>query len=409
MADGDLLTLLLKIEGGTASAAEIHQVESALKNVSAESDNLKVRFQEGFQHVALRGFIADAARSAGIGTELRPILSLVNLGVNELETSFGVLGSSMGLVLTGLTALAGIALVAYNHFHKHAEAVDEVTQKNNEAIKTNEELIASINKYANAIGGLPPELKSVAESTDKLSYAERQLFAIELSQKLIDLQEQADKAGAKFQNLASAYAFAGADLNKFGIETNGTKELTLKQSEALSKLNVEFLKLTAQIDQAKEAQERFQKTGDVQPLKDSTDEKLKQKEKEYQALEAEAKRAMEENNRANEDEFEREKKRSEELLAIRKKHLQEYESEVKKVTSAVAGEFGRATAKMIVEGKSLSDTLSGLGTQVAETIIADLVKIAAQAAITEAALMLFGGPAAGAAGGPVQALGHVLE
>ncbi len=90
MADENLYSLLIRAEGGDAAAAEIIKSKYALRDVGQESEALKGRFQEGFQHLALKGFITDAGRSIGLGNELRPIIGMLNVGVSQLAETMGL-------------------------------------------------------------------------------------------------------------------------------------------------------------------------------------------------------------------------------------------------------------------------------------------------------------------------------
>lgn len=172
MADGDLLSLLLKVEGGTASAAEILKVEKAIQSVDDQSkkadEGLQDRFQHGFQHIALKGFISDAARSIGLGGELRPIIGLLNTGFSALEHSIGGTAAAFIPYAAGLAAITALGFVAYEHFKKHAESLDELSKKQLETTRTTDELKDSLSKYRDKMGELPPILQRLYDATGKL-------------------------------------------------------------------------------------------------------------------------------------------------------------------------------------------------------------------------------------------------
>ena len=77
--EDSLLSLYLKVEGGAASAAEIDDLKGRLgeldKEVDATQADISGKFSQKFEHIALRGFLADGARAVGLGGELRPVLS----------------------------------------------------------------------------------------------------------------------------------------------------------------------------------------------------------------------------------------------------------------------------------------------------------------------------------------------
>lgn len=173
MADTNLLTLLLKVQGGEASAAEIRQVQGALKQVEQEGGHLKERFQEGFQHIALKGFLNDAARSIGVGGEAGKAINLMNHGLTELGAAAGLTAGPMGLVVTGLAAVASLGFAAYQHFRKHSEGLEEVAKKQETALATTSALKTALTEYGEEAGKLPAKLRALATSIGELDEAQR--------------------------------------------------------------------------------------------------------------------------------------------------------------------------------------------------------------------------------------------
>lgn len=186
----NLLELLIKIEGGTASAQEIAQVQQALRGVGHEHSAIKERFQEGFQHVALKSFISDGASAIGIGGEIRPVIGLLNVGITELGESMGIAAGPIGLTIAGLAALGGLGALVYEHTKKEAEATGELSAKQSEAVKSTDELRDALKEELEEVGKLPAGLNSLLQATKDLDAAQREQLDHIKGQQLASLQSQ---------------------------------------------------------------------------------------------------------------------------------------------------------------------------------------------------------------------------
>ena len=175
MPDENLYSLLIRVEGGDAAAAEIIKSKYALKSVEDESDAIKGKFNEGFQHVALKGFIADAARSIGLGTELRPVISMLSMGLSELGTT------GLNPLLLGFAALAGLSVVVYNHFKSHTEELGKTLA----GYKDN---VAAVNDYVAAGGRLSASLQAVRAQEEAAAKALTEKMAKTTAARLADEQ-----------------------------------------------------------------------------------------------------------------------------------------------------------------------------------------------------------------------------
>lgn len=240
MADGDLLSLLLKVEGGEASAAEIGQVKAALRSVEVQNDALKSRFQEGFQHIALRGFIAQSARAAGVGGELRPILHLIQTGLTGISEAAGLAGSTTLLLGTAFTALAAIGFVVYEHFKKHSESLEQLAQKQTTALETTDSLRIALNEYAAEVDGLPAKLNTLKDAVDRLSSSQVEAARHTEMDQLSKVRAEIDSRKEKIYTLEQENISLQATIaysERHGLATAGLTAHILKNKDAIEKLD----------------------------------------------------------------------------------------------------------------------------------------------------------------------------
>lgn len=448
MADTGLLSLMLKVDGGEASAAEITQVTSAIKGVEGESSKLRDRFQEGFQHVALRGFIADAARGIGIGSEMRPVISMLNLATTQLSESFGVLGTSMALATAGLTAIAALGYVVYEHFQKHGEELGKT-------FKGYMDNVVAIDEYVAAGGRLSAALR--AEAQDERDAAAEVL-------KKITIQNEASLAVAQETlTLAlntEAYAKRSAARNNdtVGLELTAaaTKRAQVKVDELTATLEAnghgfatwqEYVKdgtkELKELDKAAEESQKWMDSWADNMAKDS-DKIIAAEEKEkaarlkyYQEVETGVTKLKEVTSILRDQELqatsESEAKKKAVIDQYRDQHLNSIKIEYDRLITAAHGNAGEIVkieaaknaavsqlnntvaakqkqnyseiqvvagqaydtiangisntmARSIVESKNAHDAIIAMQRQVEEQIIASLIRIAIQATITKEAV-----------------------
>ncbi len=239
MADGDLLSLLLKVEGGEASAVEIEKVRSALKGVEHENDALKERFQEGFQHIALKGFLTDAGRSIGLGGELRPIVHLLNVGITQLGASMGLAGGTTALLGAGFLALSAAGYVVFEHFKKHNENLEELIKKQAEARDTTDSLKESLSHYKDTVIELPPHLKKLQQAVTDLDEVQTKNIRETEQKKLAVDRETYASNQRKIESLEDLVAGNQKIINSEGNQINvinNAKEIVAEKTEKIKAL-----------------------------------------------------------------------------------------------------------------------------------------------------------------------------
>lgn len=388
MADENLYSLLIRVEGGDLAAAEIIKSKYALKAVGQESAALKERFQEGFQHLALRGFIADAAHSIGLGTELRPVISLLNLGVTQLGESLGFLGTNLALATAGLTAIAGIAVVVYNHFKKHSESIDELVQKQTESFKTTKELNDKLKDYAETLGFLPRNLDELSEATKRLDEIQRGNLSGTVGQQIAAAQKiiATDK-----ELIASKQELMRQETARVSGESGFIRDKDISDA---NKLSTEIRKLTTDIAAQNEtiAKGKQDIEARAQGFKDEEDriDSIQKKEKEFADFQKKI------NDDAILAEFEG---YSEYIKGLNKRLDAERDYQNKRIEIQERGDemilrsqlasadkaaavVSNSVSRMIFEHEKLSQALQDISKQMAEAVIANLAKMAAEAITT---------------------------
>lgn len=269
MADENLYSLLIRVEGGDVAAAEIIKSKYALKAVGAESDALQGKFQEGFQHLALKGFIADAARSVGLGMELRPILSMLNVGITELGESLGIASGGMTLMLTGLAAVAALAVVVHNHFAKHVEDLAAVLKGYQDDAKAIDDYVAAGGRLSTTLATLRKDLESNSQATLQSIMAKNQATladdqqALRMAQNTLEFTKrhaaQEDLTGLiKVQQKAIEDHQKAVDKDNALLEANAHGFATVAEyakggTEAIAKNSEELDKNIKKLDQASQA------------------------------------------------------------------------------------------------------------------------------------------------------------
>ena len=140
--EDSILALYLKVENGDASAAEIESLKTQLGSLDQEVNemqgNLQQKFSQKFEHIALRGFLADGALSIGLGGELRPVLAAVQMGLVGVS-------EAMGPWLLGLAALSGLLYTVIEHSKKHSDQLEEDLKRYKDAGKSIDDYVAWVN------------------------------------------------------------------------------------------------------------------------------------------------------------------------------------------------------------------------------------------------------------------------
>ena len=445
MADDSILALFLKVQGGEASAAEVELLTGKLgeldKEVNEGQANLQGKFSQKFEHIALRGFLADGARSIGIGGELRPVLSAVQMGLVGVS-------EAMGPWLLGLVAVSALLFKVIEHSKKHSEGLDEALQKYKETT-------AAIDEYVSAGGRLTEALTAVADQEKKATAEVVKSITANNQAKLVEDQHTLTvnknteaylkrsaarnndtlglvEAAKNTQNASNAIANDTADLEANAKGYANHADMVKGETETLKKHTEEVKKAAAESDKlAKQKKaEQDQELKAFDQLNAAGRQEL-DKQHQYANEEKElttdtaAKKIAEITAWADKEKATSEKHYQDMLTALSKYevntdqltaahaatrvqidklaqdkinfalsqmpgHAQYYYKEMEDVArnsaKSIEAGFGQAFAKTLVEGASLSSGLKQMSKDIAEQIIADLIKVQIEALITKSIL-----------------------
>ncbi len=457
-----VLVLTTDNNGFRMGIDDAHMAANAMQHRLDEMQNhIKDRFAEKFEHIGVHLFGRDMLQAVGITEGARPIIGGMQMAVGELAETFGVAAGPVGVLVMGLGALAAVGWKVHESHEKHLEDLDKLVKKEDDALKSTDDLKRGIEEYNTAMKGATPELNNLYDATVKLDAAERHRSshlhgeAMSAAQELIrSLQEQKVKldeaiekqvemtiaqggavdkehalatlrraASAQYDDIAfklteqrkkyeehkaTVDALAGGAQNLTDKFKEG-EDAAKKHAEAVKQAGEEYKKtegilthlglLTKEVEQDGAAA-----TTSAYDKKRAEIEKYRiVKQAEINRLHAEAL----EHATTNTQILAANRQFSDATIALSKTVTQktrENFDEVKKVgvdaANTMAAGFGDAFAKSIVEGKNFEDSMKKLSTQIAEQIISDLIRVAIQAQITKAAVggIFSGGGGAAVAG-----------
>lgn len=257
MADAGLLSLLLKIEGGDASAAEVAKVRQALQGVEEENNKLDGKFQKQFTHVGLKAFLKDATHAMGIGGALKPMVSSLSAGFESLADKVGIAGTKAGLIAAALIMVAGLMYKVSQHADEVAKKHEELAKKQEEALKTTRELGEAFKAYREEVGPLPAHLERLAAANERLEKVQRLIVQQNQGKELAgiaakriankgeqqdteDLIKQLERNMAQHDRRSNQYKSELNLLNAYKDKLNELKgtEAALSQSEEKGKADI---------------------------------------------------------------------------------------------------------------------------------------------------------------------------
>lgn len=181
------ITIRVNKETGAIELVK-NEVKDLDEKVDKAHGSIKEKFSQKFEHIALRSFISDGIQTVGLTREMGPLMSVMQMGI------IGVAGA-INIWAVALAAVAGIIYTVYNHLKKHNEELADTAKKQQDAIKTTEDLVESLDKYKQVTGKLPENLNQLREATIRLKAAQTTLS--EEGEK--ELLEAANKRLGKMQ------------------------------------------------------------------------------------------------------------------------------------------------------------------------------------------------------------------
>lgn len=238
--------LLVTVDAQTGQfVAEMANAEQAMGRLGAAQGDLKARFQEQFQHIALKEFGADLLRTEGLAGEARLIFTALNLGLTSAAASFGALGTPIALAVVALAAVAGAIYKVIEAREAHAKELDtEIDQLKKVEAETGSYTVL-VERYRDTFGTLTPELIKASAAEKDLAASERVLLELKLEEKLEDLNRQLVAQPGFF---ATAAASAKGLYNSLkDIATGDVDGAVMRQNQAMAASVLAHSKLQAEI------------------------------------------------------------------------------------------------------------------------------------------------------------------
>ena len=400
--DDSLLSLYLKVEGGEASAAEVESLKTQLelldKEVDASQSNLESQFSKKFEHIALQGFLRDGAKSVGLSGELRQ-------GVSLLTTAFNSMGLAIEPEVLGLVALGAILFEVYNHTKEHTSALKDETQANNDASEAVKTLNDKFNEYESIVGKLPKILADSKKAqndfnntvTDPKRIADAESAINEIYKKIaadraqINSNDALSKSAKDYTETVGGYSVVMTAAHQQEEYARQTAQLTL-----------DLIKQKKALDDATQALNAH-----AQGVKDECavlDKGVKEVNDQAAAYDALSKRIKEDTDKDFHEMDRKEKKQAEIDAEAKKKHDHYWDEVVgadragwdevaqmgKKALLDLENTTSKTLAKCLVEHKNFADATKYIWRDLAEQIIADLIKMEEQALIIKPLFIAFG-------------------
>ena len=404
--------ILIQTTGGDDSAAEINKATSALQNVTAASSGMEGQFQHRFQHIGLMLFAGDALRASGLGMETRQVIGGLNTALIAGESAFGAAAGPALLFLAVLTAIAGIAIKVIQHHKDEADALAKLADQQTKAYEGYEKEADTIKEIQANSSGLSGTMlawlnadKAVADhlKSDLLvtlgqeqAALEKQRAAIQRSADIhAQLVKAVDSLKAAFDKLISPVTSL---VSHFQALASAMTSLipTMTQHVVLNdKQKLQYEELTAAIAKNRAQQEMLANEGttDAQKVADAT-------KKEHEEIEKSWEKMAETISKGEKTQADMIMKLHKEIADDQKKQLEEQAQTAKAVSDRIGSTVGDAFGRMLVKGESFTDAMKQAFQQMAEQIIANIVKMIIEWEL----LTALGFPVGGTAGG----LGSIL-
>lgn len=366
--------------GLSALAAVIYKVvESQKAQTAATAAAIEENAQSISSHMALLDQIG--AYKLAVGT-LTPELEKLRKETEELTAA----------ELKNNVQKAGLALKTVQDSIKAneeaAKSVSELKKQNEDLIKSENNDLALKAAYAETVFNLTEKLKKLGEEhialKKALTDAEGASIAAKngygsLAQMLSETTSSMTKQTETVRILANAEEELKAKTKDLFVETSSSTSEMMRKVVAEEETGLTKTKeLNAQL--VEDTRSEYQKKAAV--IDDFLLKERESTKRHYDQLEQDVKKAGL-NITAFEQQRAAQNAAIDDLVAQkRKQNLDVWSAEAKKASDSVASGFASACASSIVEGKNLEDELKNAFKSIAEQVIADLIRIEIQAAIT---------------------------
>jgi hypothetical protein len=394
--------------GAGEARAGLDSLSAGMAEIGQQHNDLAEKFSHRFEHIGLKLFAGELLQVSGLGGEARMIISTLMLTINSAGAAFGSAVGPIMLVVSAFAAVAGIIQKVSQHHKDLSEQLEKTNKATHDQLEKTNATLASIEAYRNVVGNIPPELDrwEAAERALQRAQVERQIAGDQVqlaSLKSLVTQEEIHKGQLKNQiadqeDLMKSLKSMGADqavliaqaaqLKKleeaYKAGAMGAVEHKAKVAELVAEIALlgskgtdDLKKLTEGIKQSEEEANKetkeFQKMAEehvkaIQKQADAETERYHQWAKNREEM-------LKKTHDTNTSQIEMEENLRNRQLAIDVKYYDDVHKAGMQVISSIGNAFGQSVAKMIVEGKSFTDSFQAAVKQMAEQVIADIIRI----------------------------------
>lgn len=409
--------IVLTTTGGDESAAEISKATMAVNSLTSASSGMQARFQERFQHIGLMLFAGDALRASGLGMETRAVIMAMNTALTAATAGAGLASGGFLLLVTALVAVAGIAAKVIEHHKNEADALNKLIETQDKAYEGYEKEIDALNSISEHSDGLSDALEKWKAADEKVADDIKNNLLKSMDQEITVLEQQRDsvqknadlhaafvnvldQAKAAVERLLEPFLKTISAIQTWSKELSALIPITLKHVELNDKQKQQIDEITAAIEKRRGQEELLANEGTTdatkvaQATKEAYDAEEKAWEQMSETISKGEKAQYDLITKLNKDITEDQKKQLEKQTAEHQKEMNKRAQIAKQFTDQMAGDFGKAVAVMVVEGKSFTQEMSKAFTNMAEQIIEMIVKMIAEWMVFEALTGLGGGAAA---------------
>lgn len=406
--------IVLKTTGGSDSAAEIKQATNAVQNLTSASGDLQGRFQERFQHVGLMLFAGDALRASGLGRETRMVIGTLNLALQEGAAAAGISSGGILLLVTALGALAAIAVKVATHHKGMIDDLEKTTQATDKEAESIDQVLQKFADYTRVGGTLTQAQKDYADALHRVSEELQNNQIVALEKMIKALEENRQKIISHAETVATWHSL----LSKIKPVWDATvaaleKALFVDKLKAAAQATEEWLnRLLGASRATKVAGEDL---SHMNAALDQNDLKLRKAIADLEAVRSgnvNVAHAIDDGTKAITEqgkEWDETNKKAVEYWKNWAKQGQEMDKQTREIfkhmADQIGSDVGNAFGKMIVEGKSFTETMKQAFKNMAEQIISDIIRMEVEWMILKAIGFSAGGGIGAFMGGGMHATG----
>lgn len=248
----DLLALAIKVEGGTASAAEIQKVQGALKGIATQDAKTKEQVKSPIEHAGIYLFSRQLLDTIGLGLLAQHAFAAIDATFTKAAESIGLTSAE----LAPLLLVMGVGITVFELWEKHAKkttkSLDQLKKKEQESYNTTLDLLEALKKYRDEMATIPPEMRHLISAETDLEAVQRHRLMTTEAQamataqlKIISLEEQ---IGAQKDAIAAMQQEADIEKTAGDNAVDWSKKIK-EAGDQIKKLNEQIIEQKALFSQ----------------------------------------------------------------------------------------------------------------------------------------------------------------